>query len=172
CRSAESCESAFRRGHHGDCRQGQLMWRLTCIVATTTVLVACSGGGGGSTSPPPGPPPPSALSYSSPETAVVGQAHSVSPSVSGSVSNYTVSPALPTGLTINSSTGVIAGTPSGIAAAATYTVTASNVTGQTSFALALTVDPGPTVQLTVTATDPNGYALAYQWKTTDGALLS
>jgi hypothetical protein len=81
-----------------------------------------------------------------------------------------VNPAPPTGLVLNSSTGVISGTPTAVTAAATYTITASNSTGSTSFGLNPSVDASPTVHLTVTATGANGDTLAYQWRTTDGTL--
>jgi hypothetical protein len=152
------------------------MWRFMHVVGTTMLLAACGGGGDNSTPPPSGPTPPAAptaLAYSTPPPLLVGKPiSSLTPTVTGSVSTYTVSPVLPAGLTLDGSAGVISGTPSALAASATYTVTASNVTGSTTFGLSLRVDPGPTVHLTATATDPNGYALAYQWKTTDGVLLN
>ncbi|MFM7019787.1 MAG: putative Ig domain-containing protein [Aquirufa sp.] len=57
----------------------------------------------------------------------------------GSVITYTVSPALPAGLTINSSTGVISGTPTALSPSANYTLTANNGTGFTTFAMNITV---------------------------------
>ncbi|MBW7840120.1 MAG: putative Ig domain-containing protein, partial [Chitinophagaceae bacterium] len=45
---------------------------------------------------------------------------------SGSASSYSVSPALPNGLSLNTSTGEISGTPSTTQPSATYTITASN----------------------------------------------
>lgn len=42
---------------------------------------------------------------------------------------YSVSPALPTGLSINSSTGQISGTPTTVASATDYTITFSNQYG-------------------------------------------
>ncbi|HYP78693.1 MAG TPA: TIGR03118 family protein, partial [Steroidobacteraceae bacterium] len=94
------------------------------------------GGGGGTTAAPSG------LSYTSPVTANVGTAlTALNPAVTGSVTTYTVAPALPAGLALNSGTGVISGTPTATAAQATYTVTASNAGGSTTFALVLKVDP-------------------------------
>jgi hypothetical protein len=79
------------------------------------------------------PPPPSSLSYSSSAiNATMGYAIvDATPSVSGSVASYAVSPLLPAGLSINTSTGVISGTPSSTSASAIYTVTATNHYGST-----------------------------------------
>jgi hypothetical protein len=53
---------------------------------------------------------------------------------------------LPAGLTLDSMTGVISGTPSVTAPQSTYTITATNTYGKTTFALSLTVgNPGPTL---------------------------
>jgi hypothetical protein len=53
------------------------------------------------------------------------------PTVSGTPVSYSVTPTLPTGLNLNSSTGVISGTPTVLTAAENYTVTASNSLGST-----------------------------------------
>lgn len=89
------------------------------------------------------PAPPSDFLYSSPRTGVVGQAISLAPAITGTVSSYTVSPALPAGITINAATGIISGTPTAAAAQATYTITAANVSGSVMFALVLTINPAP-----------------------------
>lgn len=72
------------------------------------------------------------ISYSPTSISVVASTAmpTLTPSNSGSpAGSWTVSPALPAGLNINASTGVISGTPSSAAAAANYTVTATNSTG-------------------------------------------
>jgi hypothetical protein len=61
------------------------------------------------------------------------------PTVTGTVTSYSVAPALPLGLSLNSTSGEISGTPTQPAAAATYTVTAANSSGSTTFALSLKV---------------------------------
>ncbi len=48
------------------------------------------------------------------------------PTITGLPTSYSVSPALPAGLTLNTTTGVISGTPTATAAAANYTITARN----------------------------------------------
>jgi 6-phosphogluconolactonase len=100
-------------------------------------LAACGGGGGGT-------PAPSGLSYPKAPTIVVGQAiPPLSPTVTGTVSAYSVSPDLPAGLSLNASTGVISGTPTTVTSAASYVVTARNSGGQSNFSLTLAVQTLP-----------------------------
>ena len=84
---------------------------------------------------------PTNLSYSSSLVAgTVGTAISdLRPSVTGTATGYSVSPALPAGLSLNTSTGVISGTPTAVAASATYTVTASNAGGSTTATVTIVV---------------------------------
>ncbi|HAO99147.1 MAG TPA: hypothetical protein DCQ83_03790 [Fibrobacteres bacterium] len=65
------------------------------------------------------------------------------PVVTGTVTGFSVSPALPAGLTLNTTTGVISGTPTAGVAAANYTVSASNPAGSTTVQLNLAVIAGP-----------------------------
>ena len=53
---------------------------------------------------------------------------------------YSVSPDLPAGLSLDDGTGIISGTPTAVTATASYTVTASNVTGSTTATLTITVN--------------------------------
>jgi len=78
-------------------------------------------------------PPPSGLSYTpSSASGTVGTAiGSLTPTVTGTVTSYSVSPALPLGLSLDASSGVISGTPTAVAATASYIVTAINGTGST-----------------------------------------
>jgi hypothetical protein len=86
---------------------------------------------------------PSQLTYSpNPVVSVVSTTNvSASPSVIGTVDSYSISPALPTGITIDATSGVISGTPSVISPKATYTVTATNSIGSTTTPFVLTVNP-------------------------------
>lgn len=60
-------------------------------------------------------------------------------STGGKVDSWSISPSLPAGLSINSATGVISGTPTSTSSSTTYTVTASNATGSTSGSISLEV---------------------------------
>ena len=87
--------------------------------------------------------PPTALVYSAnPLVATVSSAIAAdTPSNSGgAIASYSVAPALPAGLMLNTTTGVISGTPSAVSAAAIYTVTGSNSAGSTTASLSITVN--------------------------------
>jgi hypothetical protein len=85
-------------------------------------------------------------------TATVGQAITTdTPTVSGAVTAYSVTPALPAGLSLSTTTGAISGTPTTVAAQATYTVTATNSAGSAT----------ATVNILVNAAVPPPSALAY-----------
>ncbi|HWZ16188.1 MAG TPA: T9SS type A sorting domain-containing protein [Mucilaginibacter sp.] len=82
------------------------------------------------------------ISYASPQTYTAHTAiTNLSPTVTGgTASGYTISPALPTGLAIASSNGVISGTPTVASSTTVYTITATG-TGGGSFNLTITVNP-------------------------------
>ncbi len=148
----------------------------TVVVAAQTYVVTASNAAGASSFNlvlSVLPPPPTALSYPAPALLTQGRvALPITPTVSGLVSGYAVSPPLPAGLSLDPTTGAIQGTPTVLSALASYTVTASNAAGSTQFDLSLAVVPGPVVHLTGSATDANGLPLTYRWRTTDGSLLS
>ncbi len=99
---------------------------------------------------------PSGLSYYSPNVFTVGSSiPALTPTVSGNVSSYSVSPLLPSGLSINTSTGVISGIPTAPTALNTYTVTATNAAGSTSFGVKITTNSALTKPSTLTYTSPN-----------------
>ena len=86
---------------------------------------------------------PATLTYSTnPATYTKGTAiaNNTPTNSGGVILSYSVSPGLPTGLTLNSASGIVSGTPSGITAATNYTVTATNTGGTTTVALTLTIN--------------------------------
>ena len=96
-------------------------------------------------------PAPTGLLY--PQTVIetfVGQALTPDiPAPSGTITAYTVSPALPPGLSIDPSTGVISGSPTAVSAQATYVVTGSNSGGSVpaNVSPTITVNAPPTILL-------------------------
>ena len=80
---------------------------------------------------------PTSLSYANINGTVGTAITNVNPTVTGTVDSYSISPALPAGLLLNTGTGVISGTPSAAAVSDTYTVTATNAGGSTSTALTI-----------------------------------
>jgi hypothetical protein len=86
---------------------------------------------------------PSSLSYSSNPASYTKDMEIVDntpTSSGGAVVSYAVSPTLPTGLTLNTSTGVISGTPSAVTTTADYTVTASNTGGSATASVSIMVN--------------------------------
>ncbi len=95
--------------------------------------------------------PPTGLSYS-PSTV---QAHvgvpltPLSPTVGGgdAVQSFSVTPALPAGISLNTTTGVISGTPTTQTPSATYQISAINSGGSATFNLTLAVGAQPSASL-------------------------
>lgn len=92
--------------------------------------------------------PPSALTFSpNSQTVRQGQAiSSMTPSSSGgAVVSYTISPALPAGLSMDPTTGVISGTLTAkMSGSVTYTITAKNTGGSTTSEITLVFNTAPT----------------------------
>lgn len=105
--------------------------------------------------------PPSALTYTA-GTAVYTKGVQIalnSPTSSGgAVASYSVSPALPAGLSLGASTGVVSGTPTGVVATATYTIAATNSAGSATAALSITVNDHAPAALSY-STNPAVYAV-------------
>jgi hypothetical protein len=115
--------------------------------------------------------PPTSLSYGTMTPLFVGKTVSLPPSVNGVVTQYSVTPALPAGLSL-SSTGQILGSPTMVTPQQNYTVTASNSAGSTTTVLALLVNSGPTLSVSVAVSgsiSANGFS--FYWKATDGQFV-
>jgi hypothetical protein len=125
------------------------------------------------------------------DPAVYGKGVAITPdipySTGGLITSYRVNPPLPAGLSLNPATGVLSGTPTAVAASATYQVTASNGVGSTSVNLTLTVnDQAPMVKPVVTlapfvtesstglaaSIQDQGPDQAYAWTLSGGSITS
>jgi len=84
---------------------------------------------------------PTGLSYTSSSIngTVGAEIVSLTPTVTGSGITYSIDPALPSGLLLSPTTGVISGTPLVASASAAYTVTATNAGGSTTAMLTVAV---------------------------------
>lgn len=110
----------------------------------------------------PNTPEPSNLSYPSPNVFVVGVAITpMNPTVTGPVTNYSGS--LPAGLNLNSTTGVIIGTPT-VAGTGTYTITASNIAGSTTFDIVIAVLPAQAITDNFRSRVTGNWATAATWE--------
>ena len=114
------------------------LMRLIGAFMTLCALVACGQGGQASLAAP-------VLSYngSMPFPAVIGESIALTPAVSGAMGHYTVSPALPPGLSLDGLSGVISGTPTQASGPATFLVAASGAGVRASFPLVLSVTEPP-----------------------------
>jgi hypothetical protein len=133
---------------------------------------------------------PSSLSYATnPAIYVVGTAIAAnSPThAGGAIDAYVVSPALPAGLSLDAKTGVISGTPTAVAASASYAVTGTNSAGSAQATLTISVNDraaaitivtqpanqsiqvGQTATFNVIATGTG--TLSYQWMKDKVALV-
>jgi len=135
-------------------------FRIFAFALIAFIVIEAFAGCGGTSTPID---PPSGLVYSTnPATYTLGLA--IPPnnptSSGGSAGSYAVSPALPPGLSLNTSTGVIGGTPTVVAAVANYTVTATNSAGSTTAILNIRVIPAGTPPTNLTySTNPAVYVV-------------
>ena len=74
----------------------------------------------------------------------------------GTVTSWSVSPSLPAGLSLDSSTGAISGTPTAVTSSAAYTITASNTGGSDTATLTIVVNDVAPSSLTYS---PNSFTL-------------
>jgi hypothetical protein len=113
-------------------------FRFGLIVVVSLVAASCGGAGSS------GPPLPSGFTYGTPPAFVVNRPITpLTPTITGTITGYSVSPPLPTGLSIDSSAGVISGTPTVVTANASYTVTASGPGGHTMTQVSIVVNDVP-----------------------------
>jgi len=115
-------------------------WLVLSLTPLFLLLSVCSSGGSSIQ-------PPAALNYATGTaiytTGVLVTAN-IPSSTGGAVTSYRISPALPAGLSLSSSTGIISGEPTAVSAVNSYTVTASNLSGSTTATLTIAViDPPP-----------------------------
>ncbi|MDC3237026.1 putative Ig domain-containing protein, partial [Candidatus Poseidoniaceae archaeon] len=98
-------------------------------------------------------------------TEAVGTAMtSVTPtSYAGTVDSYSISPSLPPGLSLDTSTGTVSGTPTAVSSSTSYTVTATNSAGTDTASLTIVVND---VAPTSISYSPNTFTL------TKGTLIS
>jgi hypothetical protein len=117
------------------------LWRSVTYANGLFVAVASSGSGNGvMTSGSFLLPPSISLSASTESkptnTSISGYAIT---STGGTIASYAISPAPAAGLSFNTSTGTLSGTPTTSSAATTYTITATNSSGSTSATFTLTI---------------------------------
>lgn len=129
-RASSPSGSRFRRS-----KVNRLKWlNISMLLAMT--LSGCGGGGASGS----GLAAPTALNYPPAPPFVVNQSIAVlTPHITGTDVTYSVTPALPAGLSLNPATGTISGTPSTAAPIGAYTVTAMNSAGNTTAGLAIVI---------------------------------
>jgi len=107
-------------------------------------------------------------------TATVGTAIAAdTPTVTGTVSAYSISPSLPAGLSFSTTTGAISGTPTAASSQVNYTITATNSGGSTQASVSITVASGSTLtypQTSITTTP--GTAIVTDVPAVTGAVTS
>jgi Leucine-rich repeat (LRR) protein len=67
----------------------------------------------------------------------------ITPSALGIVDSWSINPTVPAGLTFNTTTGTISGTPTTLQAATNYTLTATNTTGSSTRVISIAIVPPP-----------------------------
>ena len=84
---------------------------------------------------------PTALNYQASASYLVGDPVSITPTFTGEALTFSASPSLPSGLSLNTSTGVISGTATPVTSSTNYILTASNATGSLMDTINITVNP-------------------------------
>ena len=145
--SAWSIAPALPSGLAFSAANGAISGTPTTASTTTTYTVTAANSSGTTTAQvsatvvAAAPAPPNSLTY--PTTSLGGTVSVLlatdTPTVQGTVTSWSVQPALPSGLTLNAVNGAISGTPTVAQAAASYVVTAANATGATTATLGIVV---------------------------------
>ncbi|MFM7726635.1 MAG: putative Ig domain-containing protein, partial [Flavobacteriales bacterium] len=86
-------------------------------------------------------------------------------SVTGGIVSYTISPSLPTGLSLNSSTGAISGTPTTGTAQSNYVVTATNGCSNATSTISIEVLTSPTAPTSSAGTGATPNSFTANWGT-------
>ena len=114
-----------------------MRWIGSCLVFLSVLLSGCGHNGGSA---------PAAINYAS-ATAVFTRGVAITPDTptitGGTATSFSVSPFLPAGLILNGNTGIVSGTPTTVAAQASYTVTAASSGGSATTTLTITVNDQP-----------------------------
>jgi len=122
--------------------------------------------------------PPTLLLYATPVTYVVGQ--QITPnsptSFGGAIASYGVNPALPNGLSLNTSTGVITGNPTTAQTQAAYVVTGMNAAGQVQRTIQITItqtlQPPSNLSYSTPVNYPTGYSITDNVPTVSGGTVA
>ncbi len=143
CTSNRIDRAGARKLGAGGARVTKLI-RILALWLGAGLLAACGGGSGTAPSQPPPAGAPISITYSpSSLSAPAGQAITpLRPTVTGQAQSITIAPALPSGLSLDQTTGVISGTPERGAAEQTYTVTATSGASTATARLTLSVFDG------------------------------
>jgi hypothetical protein len=80
----------------------------------------------------------------------------ITPVITGTVDSYSVNPALPAGLFLDTTSGTVSGTPKNVQVITVYTITATNAGGSATFGLNVTVNGPPTVDTGIFRTRVQG----------------
>ena len=145
-----------------DTSTGEISGTPTAVTSSATYTVTASNTGGSDTATLTivvNDVAPSSVSYSPNSfTLTKGTAMTaVTPSSSGgTVTSWSVSPSLPAGLSLDTSTGEISGTPTAVTSSATYTITASNTGGSDTATVTIVVNDVAPSSITYS---PNSFTL-------------
>ena len=145
-----------------DTSTGEISGTPTAVTSSATYTITASNTGGSDTATVTivvNDVAPSSITYSPNSfTLTKGTAMtSVTPSTSGgTVTSWSVSPSLPAGLSLDTSTGEISGTPTAITSSASYTITASNTGGSDTATVTIVVNDVAPSSVTYS---PNSFTL-------------